>query len=88
LIKAAKFSGDAAGCEAHSTRRSILPRRHQFPAATDRPTVDAVWDLDFRLALEHHGVHVQEELVLPDLIADLSVAATTPEFRTVEVVAV
>ncbi|AHH99859.1 hypothetical protein KALB_6500 [Kutzneria albida DSM 43870] len=40
--------------------------------------VDAVWDPDLRPALEHHGIHVQEELVLPDLIADLSAAATVP----------
>jgi hypothetical protein len=65
-----------------------LPRRRQFPAVTDRPTVDAVWEPDLRLAREHHGVHVQEELVLPDLIADLSVAATTLSSGRVEVVAV
>jgi hypothetical protein len=40
--------------------------------------VDAVWDPDLRPALENHGIHVQEELVLPDLIADLSAAATAP----------
>ncbi|HEX4704060.1 MAG TPA: TIGR02679 family protein [Pseudonocardiaceae bacterium] len=33
--------------------------------------VDAVWDPDLREVLEHHGVHVQEELVLTDLLADL-----------------
>jgi uncharacterized protein (TIGR02679 family) len=38
--------------------------------------VDAVWDPDLRPALEHHGIHVQEELVLPDLIADLSAAGS------------
>ncbi len=37
--------------------------------------VDAAWDPDLRPALEHHGIHVQEELVLPDLISDLSTAA-------------
>lgn len=39
-------------------------------ALTGRP-VDATWDQDLRAALEQHGVHVQEELVLPELIADL-----------------
>jgi len=39
-------------------------------ALTGRP-VDAMWDPDLRGALEQHGVHVQEELVLPELIADL-----------------
>lgn len=37
---------------------------------TGRP-VDAVWDPHLRPALEQHGVHLQEELVLPELIADL-----------------
>jgi len=37
---------------------------------TGRP-VDAIWDPDLRAALELNGVHVQEELVLPELIADL-----------------
>lgn len=41
-------------------------------------SVDAAWDPDLRPALEHHGIHVQEELVLPDLIADLSAAAPAP----------
>lgn len=39
---------------------------------TGRP-VDAAWDPDLRPALDQHGVHVQEELVLPDLMADLAV---------------
>jgi uncharacterized protein (TIGR02679 family) len=33
--------------------------------------VDATWDPDLRAALEEHRVHVQEELVLPELVADL-----------------
>jgi uncharacterized protein (TIGR02679 family) len=37
---------------------------------TGRP-VDATWDPNLRTALEQNGVHVQEELVLPDLMADL-----------------
>jgi uncharacterized protein (TIGR02679 family) len=37
---------------------------------TGRP-VDATWDPDLRAALEQNGIHVQEELVLPELIADL-----------------
>jgi uncharacterized protein (TIGR02679 family) len=37
--------------------------------------VDAAWDPDLRPALESHGIHVQEELVLPELIDDLSAAA-------------
>lgn len=37
---------------------------------TGRPT-DAAWDPDLRRELEHHGVHVQEELVLTELLADL-----------------
>jgi len=37
---------------------------------TGRP-VDATWDSDLRPALEQHGIHVQEELVLPELMADL-----------------
>jgi uncharacterized protein (TIGR02679 family) len=40
-------------------------------ALTGRP-VDASWDRDLRFALELHGVHIQEELVLPDLMADLA----------------
>lgn len=39
-------------------------------ALTGRP-VDAAWDPDLRPAVEQHGVHIQEELVLPELIADL-----------------
>lgn len=39
---------------------------------------DAAWDPDLRPALESHGIHVQEELVLPELIADLSAASTAP----------
>jgi uncharacterized protein (TIGR02679 family) len=39
-------------------------------ALTGKP-VDAVWDPDLRPALEHHGAHIQEELVLPELIGDL-----------------
>jgi uncharacterized protein (TIGR02679 family) len=38
---------------------------------TGRP-VDAAWDLDLRPTLEQHGVHIQEELVLPDLMNDLA----------------
>ncbi|WP_131746624.1 TIGR02679 family protein [Frankia sp. Cppng1_Ct_nod] len=34
--------------------------------------VDATWDADLRPALEHHGVRVDEELVLADLIGDLA----------------
>jgi len=37
---------------------------------TGRPA-DAAWDPGLRAALVEHRVHVQEELVLPDLIADL-----------------
>lgn len=37
---------------------------------TGRPA-DATWDPDLRAALEQNGVHVQEELVLPELMADL-----------------
>jgi uncharacterized protein (TIGR02679 family) len=33
--------------------------------------VDATWDPALRAALEEHRVHIQEELVLPELIADL-----------------
>lgn len=33
--------------------------------------VDATWDADLRPVLEQHRIHVQEELVLPELIADL-----------------
>jgi hypothetical protein len=40
-------------------------------ALTGRP-VDAAWDPDLRPALEQHGVHIQEELVLPDLMTDLA----------------
>jgi uncharacterized protein (TIGR02679 family) len=39
-------------------------------ALTGRPA-DATWDPNLRPALEQHGIHVQEELVLPELIADL-----------------
>lgn len=38
---------------------------------TGRP-VDAGWDTDLRSELEHHRVHVQEELVLAQLLADLA----------------
>ncbi|HEY3753588.1 MAG TPA: TIGR02679 family protein [Pseudonocardiaceae bacterium] len=38
---------------------------------TGRP-VDAAWDPDLRPALEQHGAHVQEELVLAELIAELA----------------
>jgi uncharacterized protein (TIGR02679 family) len=38
---------------------------------TGRPA-DATWDPDLRPALEQHGVHIQEELVLPDLMTDLA----------------
>jgi uncharacterized protein (TIGR02679 family) len=38
---------------------------------TGRP-VDATWDPDLRPALELHGVHVQEELVLAELIDELA----------------
>jgi uncharacterized protein (TIGR02679 family) len=37
---------------------------------TGRP-VDAGWDPDLRRELAHHRVHVQEELVLTELLADL-----------------
>lgn len=37
---------------------------------TGRP-VDAVWDTDLRPALERHRVHIQEELVLAELLDDL-----------------
>lgn len=37
---------------------------------TGRPTV-ATWDPKLGPTIEHHGTHIQEELVLPDLIADL-----------------
>lgn len=40
-------------------------------ALTGRP-VAASWDPDLRPALEQHGTHIQEELVLPDLMADLA----------------
>jgi len=40
-------------------------------ALTGRP-VDAAWDPDLRPALEQHRVHIQEELVLPDLMNDLA----------------
>jgi uncharacterized protein (TIGR02679 family) len=40
-------------------------------ALTGRP-VDATWDPDLRPALERHHVHIQEELVLPDLMIDLA----------------
>lgn len=33
--------------------------------------VDASWDLDLRPTLARHGVHIQEELVLADLVEDL-----------------
>jgi uncharacterized protein (TIGR02679 family) len=33
--------------------------------------VDALWDPDLRPALEHQGVHIQEELVLAELLGDL-----------------
>jgi uncharacterized protein (TIGR02679 family) len=38
---------------------------------TGRP-VEASWDPDLRPALEQHGTHIQEELVLPDLMSDLA----------------
>jgi uncharacterized protein (TIGR02679 family) len=38
---------------------------------TGRP-VDAAWDSNLRQELERHRLHVQEELVLPELLADLS----------------
>lgn len=37
---------------------------------TGRP-VDAAWDPALRPLVEQHGTHIQEELVLPELIADL-----------------
>jgi uncharacterized protein (TIGR02679 family) len=39
-------------------------------ALTGRP-VDAAWDPDLRPVIEQSGIHVQEELVLPELIIDL-----------------
>jgi uncharacterized protein (TIGR02679 family) len=41
---------------------------------TGRP-VDATWDPDLRPALEQHGIHIQEELVLGDLVDDLDAEA-------------
>lgn len=41
---------------------------------TGRP-VDATWDPELRPALERHGLHIQEELVLADLIDDLGTDA-------------
>ncbi|HEX6360297.1 TIGR02679 family protein [Actinophytocola sp.] len=40
-------------------------------ALTGRP-VDASWDPGLRPAFEQHDTHIQEELVLPDLMADLA----------------
>jgi uncharacterized protein (TIGR02679 family) len=40
-------------------------------ALAGRPA-DASWDAGLRPAMEHHGIRVDEELVLPDLIADLA----------------
>jgi uncharacterized protein (TIGR02679 family) len=42
---------------------------------TGRP-VNAAWDPNLRPALELRGIHIQEELVLPDLIADLRTGIT------------
>jgi uncharacterized protein (TIGR02679 family) len=44
---------------------------------TGRP-VDATWDPDLRPALERHGIHIQEELVLADLVDDLGAEAAQP----------
>jgi uncharacterized protein (TIGR02679 family) len=44
---------------------------------TGRP-VDAAWDPDLRPTLEQHGVHIQEELVLSELIDDLAAWPTVP----------
>jgi uncharacterized protein (TIGR02679 family) len=40
-------------------------------ALTGRPA-DAAWDPGLRPALEQHGIHIQEELVLADLMTDLA----------------
>ncbi|HEX3785942.1 MAG TPA: TIGR02679 family protein [Pseudonocardiaceae bacterium] len=42
---------------------------------TGRP-VDASWDPDLRPMLERNGIHIQEELVLADLVDDLGAEAT------------
>jgi uncharacterized protein (TIGR02679 family) len=42
-------------------------------ALTGRP-VNAPWDPKLRSALEQHGVRIDEELVLPELLADLAAA--------------
>ncbi|WP_083419972.1 TIGR02679 family protein [Pseudofrankia sp. BMG5.36] len=42
---------------------------------TGRP-VDAAWDPELRSALEQHAIRIDEELVLPDLLADLAAATT------------
>lgn len=38
--------------------------------------VDAMWDPDLRPALEQQGVHIQEELVLAELLGDLQAIVT------------
>jgi uncharacterized protein (TIGR02679 family) len=65
------------------TRIDWTPWRYDAPAyqaalssasggiLTGRP-VDATWDPDLRPTLTQHGVHIQEELVLADLIQDLT----------------
>ncbi|ONH31512.1 TIGR02679 family protein [Pseudofrankia asymbiotica] len=45
---------------------------------TGRP-VDAAWDPALRPALERHGIRVDEELVLPVLLADLAAGYPEPE---------
>ena len=56
-----------------AVRRAGLSRRpgvgSQWHAG--RSTRRCRLDPDLCSALEHHGIHVQEELVLSDLIADL-----------------
>jgi uncharacterized protein (TIGR02679 family) len=44
---------------------------------TGRPA-DAPWDPELRSALERHAIRVDEELVLPDLLADLAAAGSPP----------
>ncbi|WP_250285847.1 DUF2399 domain-containing protein, partial [Frankia sp. CiP1_Cm_nod2] len=51
--------------------RATLARVTGGELAGRRP-VEASWDAELRPALQHHGVRVDEELVLPDLIADLA----------------
>ncbi|WP_233726351.1 DUF2399 domain-containing protein [Kibdelosporangium philippinense] len=55
-----------------------IPDTALTPATQASRPVDAAWAPDLRPALEHHGIHVRDELMLSELITDLSAAATAP----------